>query len=375
MAGIYLHIPFCKQACHYCDFHFSTSLKHSEDLVKALLAEIKLQEHFLEGEKINTVYFGGGTPSILKIEALEEIFDQLHRYFQIAKDAEITLEANPDDLTAAYLRKLRHTPVNRLSIGVQSFHEADLKAMNRAHNSAQALRCVPEAADLGFENLSIDLIYGIPGSGMQGWQENVKQALQLPVDHLSCYCLTVEAGTALAWQVKKGLTPAVDEDEAASQFEWLLEITETAGIPWYEISNFSKPGRESRHNTAYWNGVPYLGVGPSAHSFNGNIRQWNVKNNPVFIREINKGIIPMEKEILTSLQQFNELILTSLRTRKGLTAESIRKLGGEEAWKELKEQASPLAERGQLIIDSENIRVSTKGMLFADALASSLFKI
>lgn len=375
MAGIYIHIPFCKQACNYCDFHFSTSLKHSDDLVKALLTEIKLQQGFTDGEKIHTVYFGGGTPSILSIAALEEIFEYLHCYFKIENDAEITLEANPDDLTATYLRKLRHTPVNRLSIGVQSFHEADLRYMNRAHNSSQALRCVPEAADLGFENLSIDLIYGVPGSGMDGWQQNVRQALQLPVDHLSCYCLTVESGTALAWQVQKGKSPAVNEDEAAAQFEWLLEITEASGIPWYEISNFSKPGRESKHNTAYWQGITYLGIGPAAHSFKGNVRQWNVRNNPVYIREIMSGKIPMEQEILTPAQQFNETILTSLRTRKGLAASSIRKFGGDDVWKKISEQAAPIAERGQLIIEPETIRLSTKGMLFADAIASSLFSI
>ncbi|MEI7670074.1 MAG: radical SAM family heme chaperone HemW, partial [Pseudomonadota bacterium] len=332
MAGLYLHIPFCKQACTYCDFHFSTSMQQREELVDSLIKEIKFQADYLPEKKLDTIYFGGGTPSLLTIDELERIFESIQQYFTISSNAEITLEANPDDLTANYLCKLRHTPINRLSIGIQSFRDEDLKMMNRAHNAKQAKRVVPEAADMGFENLSVDLIYGIPDLKMEDWKKNLDTAIALPVNHLSCYCLTVEPRTALAWQVQKGISKAVDDDEAANQYEWLIEKTEIAGIPWYEVSNFGKPGFQSRHNSNYWNGIPYLGIGPSAHSFNGRNRQWNIRNNPLYIKSINEGKVPLEAESLTTEQRFNETVLTSLRTRKGLSKESIEKVAGDDAW-------------------------------------------
>ena len=373
MAGLYLHIPFCKQACTYCDFHFSTSMQSREELVAALITEIKLQADYLPSKTLDTIYFGGGTPSLLSVDELERIFDQIQQYFTINIGAEITLEANPDDLSIAYLRKLRHTHVNRLSIGIQSFREQDLKMMNRAHTAKQAERVVPEAADTGFENLSIDLIYGIPDLKMDGWKKNLDKAIALPVNHLSCYCLTVEPRTALAWQVEKGISKAVDDDEAANQYEWLIEKTEVAGILWYEISNFAKPGFESRHNSNYWKGIPYLGIGPSAHSYNGKNRQWNIRNNPLYIKSINDKKVPFEEEFLTNEQRFNETILTSLRTRKGLTKEAILKVAADDSWKKIKSQAEIKIANGLMIEKDNSLQLTVKGLLLADAIAAEFF--
>lgn len=338
-----------------------------------MLKEISLQAEYLPSNNLDTIYFGGGTPSLLSSDNLERIFEQIQNHFTINPGAEITLEANPDDLTVTYLRKLRHTMVNRLSIGIQSFRDADLKMMNRAHDSKQAERVVPEAADTGFENLSVDLIYGIPDLKMEGWKKNLDKALALPVNHLSCYCLTVEPRTTLAWQVAKGISKAVDDDEAASQYEWLIERTETAGVPWYEISNFAKPGFESRHNSNYWNNIPYLGIGPSAHSFNGKTRQWNVRNNPLYIQSLSSGKLPFEEEILTQEQRFNETVLTSLRTRKGLTASAIRNIACDDVWKNLLQQAQSKIEMGLIKINGESLQLTIKGLLFADAIASEFF--
>jgi oxygen-independent coproporphyrinogen-3 oxidase len=373
MAGIYLHIPFCRQACNYCDFHFSTSLRNKEELINAMFSELVLQKNFLQGAVLDTIYLGGGTPSLLSTDTLNIFFDRISELFTIHADAEITLEANPDDLTATYLRTLRHTPVNRLSIGIQSFHEEDLTMMNRAHTAKQALRCVPEAADFGFENMSVDLIYGLPFSGMSGWRKNVEQVQQLPVNHLSCYCLTVESRTMLAKQVQEGSIPPVDEDSAASQYEYLLDITEAAGIPWYEISNFSKPGFESRHNTSYWKGIPYLGIGPSAHSYNGEFRQSNVRSNAAYVQSIAKKVVPAEKEILSPEQQFNETVLTSLRTRQGITLAQLRTKFGAAAVDTLIRQSEKSRERELLVLNETALRLTNKGLLFADAIASEFF--
>jgi oxygen-independent coproporphyrinogen III oxidase len=373
MAGIYLHIPFCRQACHYCDFHFSTSHKNKDEFVLSLLKEIELRRDYLQGEKIDTIYFGGGTPSLLSADEIARIIDRLQQFHDLSGVKEVTLEANPDDLTATYLRKLRHTAVNRLSIGIQSFRDQDLKLMNRAHDSKQAQRCVPEAADIGFENVTIDLIYGIPGLSQSDWQRNLETALLLPINHLSSYCLTVEPKTALAFQVNKGKVPAVNDDEAADQFDYLISFTEAAGMPWYEVSNFAKPGFESKHNSSYWTGARYLGLGPAAHSFNGKNRSWNVKSNAGYIQQINENILPSEEETLTAEERFNEVVLTSLRTRKGLTLADIRKYGNENTLKSILEIARKKADRELLELGDEKIVLTRKGLLFADAIASEFF--
>jgi oxygen-independent coproporphyrinogen-3 oxidase len=373
MAGIYLHIPFCKQACTYCDFHFSTSNKSLPDLVDSLIKEIHLRKEYLNNESIETIYFGGGTPSLLPIEYLDRILETIYTNFSVSKNPEITLECNPDDLTVTYIRSLRHTPINRLSIGIQSFDDAHLLEMNRAHNSKQALRCVPEAMDMGFEDISIDLIYGIQGMGMLGWKKNIEIALNLPINHLSSYCLTVEPKTILAHKISTGSSLPVNDEDAVSQYEYLLEVTEAAGIPWYEVSNFSKPGKASKHNSSYWEGIPYLGIGPSAHSFDGKSRQWNIKSNTAYIQQLALNKIPAEVEILNDTDKFNENILTSLRTRKGLTLMAIRKLNNEEEFKRILLIASNKAHQNLLTISDEKIVLTRKGLLFADAIAAELF--
>jgi len=373
MAGIYLHIPFCKQACHYCDFHFSVNQDKKNDLVAALLKEASIRKEELQNEAIKTIYFGGGTPSLLIADALLRIFDILAENYNLSALQEVTLEANPDDLTATYLRELRHTPVNRLSIGIQSFREVDLKLMNRAHNAKQALRCVPESADIGFENISIDLIYGIQGLTQADWIKNLNTAFDLPITHLSSYCLTVEPKTKLAKLVSIGELPAVNDESAANHFETLIEMTEAAGIPWYEVSNFAKPGMESKHNSSYWANEHYVGLGPGAHSFNGVKRSWNVSSNTAYIQQIDKNVLPSESEVLTSEEKFNEYLLTALRTRKGLSFTELSNRCDSAKINEIKAVLQEKAAQGLATIHNNGAVLTTKGLLFADAIASSLF--
>ena len=373
MAGIYLHIPFCKQACHYCDFHFSVNQDKKNDLVAALLKEASIRKEELQNEPIKTIYFGGGTPSLLSADALLRIFDTLAENYNLSALQEVTLEANPDDLTAAYLRELRHTPVNRLSIGIQSFREVDLKLMNRAHDAKQALRCVPESADIGFENISIDLIYGIQGLSQADWIKNLTTAFDLPIAHLSSYCLTVEPKTKLAKLVSSGELPAVNDESAANHFETLIEMTEAAGIPWYEVSNFAKPGMESKHNSSYWTNEHYVGLGPGAHSFNGVKRSWNVSSNTAYIQQIDKNVLPSESEVLTIEEKFNEYLLTALRTRKGLSFTELSNRCDSAKINEIKAVLQEKAAQGLATIHNGGAVLTTKGLLFADAIASSLF--
>ena len=373
MAGIYLHIPFCKQACHYCDFHFSVNQDKKNDLVAALLKEASIRKEEVNNEPIKTIYFGGGTPSLLSTDALLRIFDTLAENYNLSSLQEVTLEANPDDLTAAYLRELRHTPINRLSIGIQSFREVDLKLMNRAHDAKQALRCAPESADIGFENISIDLIYGIQGLTQGDWIKNLNTAFDLPIAHLSSYCLTVEPKTKLAKLVSSGELPAVNDEFAANHFETLIEMTEAAGIPWYEVSNFAKPGMESKHNSSYWANENYVGLGPGAHSFNGVKRSWNVSSNTAYIQQIDKNVLPSESELLTSEEKFNEYLLTALRTRKGLSFTELSNRCDSAKINEIKSVLQEKAAQGLATINNDGAVLTTKGLLFADAIASSLF--
>jgi oxygen-independent coproporphyrinogen-3 oxidase len=373
MAGIYLHIPFCKQACHYCDFHFSVNQDKKNDLVAALLKEASIRKEEANNEPIKTIYFGGGTPSLLSTDALLRILDALAENYNLSALQEVTLEANPDDLTVAYLRELRHTPVNRLSIGIQSFREVDLKLMNRAHDAKQALRCVPESADIGFENISIDLIYGIQGLSQADWIKNLNTAFDLPIAHLSSYCLTVEPKTKLAKLVSSGELPAVNDEFAANHFETLIEMTEAAGIPWYEVSNFAKPGMESKHNSSYWANEHYVGLGPGAHSFNGVKRSWNVSSNTAYIQQIDKNVLPSESEVLTSEEKFNEYLLTVMRTRKGLSFTELNNICDSAKINEIKAVLQEKATQGLATIHNDGAVLTTKGLLFADVIASSLF--
>lgn len=374
---LYLHIPFCKQACHYCDFHFSTNLSQKSALVEALCAEITLQSDYLPQKELETIYFGGGTPSLLTESELATIFETIHRHFVVATDAEITLEANPDDLNLDKLHLLRQY-VNRLSIGIQTFDEATLRWMNRAHSAVEAEICIQLARETGFETLSVDLIYGIPDStrndsGQSIWQRDLQKMIALDVPHLSAYALTIEPDTAFGRWQQKGKLPAVDEGLAAEQFEELSRALVRAGYEHYEISNFAKPGQYARHNTAYWQRRPYLGVGPSAHSYNGLSRQYNLANNALYMAAIRKGNIPATIEELTVADQVNDYLLTGLRTQWGCSLSELNTLAGENF---SQKQASDLASMyaaGWLVQNGDRLLLTEAGRLFADRVAASLF--
>ncbi len=368
MAGIYIHIPFCKKACHYCDFHFSTSLKYKDEMLAALVKEISLQHNYLQSERIETIYFGGGTPSILAADDLSLLFDVVFNYFDISADAEITLEANPDDLTKEKIKQLKATPVNRFSIGVQSFFQEDLLWMNRAHSAQEIEIAIKEAQNAGFSNLTIDLIYGYPLLSDQKWQQNINQALQFNVPHLSAYSLTVEDKTFLANSIKKGIQKPINEEQSARQFQQLLRQTE--GIyQHYEISNFAKPGCYAKHNSNYWNGVNYLGIGPSAHSFNGSSRQWNIANNALYIKQIQDNTIPAELETLSIENRVNEKIMTALRTMWGLKLADIPT----HYQSHIIKQAAIYIDKNWLLNNNNILTLSNSGKLYADEIAAALF--
>jgi oxygen-independent coproporphyrinogen III oxidase len=373
MAGIYIHIPFCRQACHYCDFHFSTSLKTKDAFIEALRKEVELRKDYLSGEEIQTVYFGGGTPSLLSYSDLSEIFEVIYRFHSVNRSAEITLEANPDDLTGQKLDELRIAGINRLSIGIQSFSDADLRFMNRLHTGEEAFDSVRRSQDKGFLNISIDLIYGVPTAGDGQWISNLEKAFLLGVPHISAYCLTVEEGTALEKFIKRKKVPDVDETRSVAQFRILMEEMEKQSYEQYEISNFCKEGAYSRHNSSYWKGDKYLGLGPSAHSFDGNSRQWNVSNNHAYIRSVQQMIIPAGKEELTNAQRYNEYILTSLRTVWGCDRSVLRQRFGEDVYAHFCRNASPFLEKELLVEKNGIILLTADGKLLADHIASGLF--
>jgi oxygen-independent coproporphyrinogen III oxidase len=373
MSRLYLHIPFCKKACHYCNFHFSTSVKNKGAMVEAIIREIEMQQDYLDNKTLDSVYFGGGTPSLLNEAELNGIFEAIHKRYHLAPDAEITLEANPDDLDKAQLKMLRNSIVNRLSIGVQSFHEPDLLFMNRAHNAKEALYCIKAAQDAGFPNLTIDLIYGVPGLTNALWQKNLDIFHSLDIPHLSSYCLTVEEGTALFQFVKKGKAPAVDEQQAVQQFELLMDFAERQQYLHYEISNFARPGHIAQHNTAYWKGKPYLGLGPSAHSFNGNSRQWNIANNSLYMKAINNGELPFEKEILDITNQYNEYVLTRLRTQWGILPADLEKLAPQ-FLASFSEKMVKLEQEGVVAKTGDSWVLTRAGKLIADRISMELME-
>lgn len=342
-------------------------------MVEAILRELELQRDYLGGAALQSVYFGGGTPSLLDLPELERIFEKINALYRVASDAEITLEANPDDLTKEKLNDLRrHTPVNRLSIGIQSFFDDDLRWMNRAHTAAHARHCLRDAAAAGFHDLTIDLIYGSPTTSDEQWAENVRIALEEGIPHLSCYCLTVEEGTALAHFVRAGKSPAVDDEKAARQFEYLQDTLAGRGYEHYEISNFALPGRYARHNSSYWRGESYLGVGPSAHSFDGASRQWNVANNAKYLRALEAGTLPFEREILTPAQRYNEYVMTGLRTLWGCDMSQIVQIGAHYAAC-FKREIEPFLRDGTVEQSDDNYRLTRSGKLLADRIATALF--
>lgn len=373
MAGIYLHIPFCKKACFYCDFHFSTSVKYRQEVIQAMHSELELQKGHLAGAPIETIYFGGGTPSILSSSEIQKFIDHISALHWVSASAEITLEANPDDLDEQQVRALRQTSINRFSIGVQSFYEEDLRWMNRAHTASEADGAVKRVQDAGFENITLDLIYGYPLLSDQKWASNIAKVIELGVPHLSAYAMTVEHRTALAHFIKKGKQPDMDDHQSSSQFLALIAALTETGFDHYEISNFAKPGFYSRHNTSYWKGVSYLGIGPSAHSFNGTERRWNIANNARYMESLSKGLIAAERETLTRKDRVNEYIMTSLRTMWGMDLLKIEKEFGHHYRLQVEHQLEEFAKKGWLDIADNIVTLSLQGKLFADHIAASLF--
>jgi oxygen-independent coproporphyrinogen III oxidase len=372
LSGIYLHIPFCKQACTYCNFHFSTSLRYKDQLVKALASEAEREKEYLGGETLNTIYFGGGTPSILEIAELELLLGTIAKNYSIAPGAEITLEANPDDIAADKLRAWKDLGINRLSIGVQSFFEEELRWMNRAHNAEHAINNL-QLARKEFDNITIDLIYGSPLLTDEMWKQNVDRAIAMDVPHLSCYALTVEEKTPLDKLIKTSKVADVDNDKQARQFLLLMEWLREKGYEHYEVSNFAKPGFRSRHNSSYWKGDKYLGLGPSAHSYNGDERRWNIANNNVYIKGINDGAVQREVELLTASQKLNEFVMIGLRTIEGIDLEKLREQFGDDERRRIEREVEKFVKHGLVQRHELSIRLTDEGMLRADGIASELF--
>ena len=373
MSGIYIHIPFCKQACHYCDFHFSTSLKKKDEMVAALAKEIQLRRKLTTiPETIETIYFGGGTPSILSIADLKFLIDEVYKNFKVVENPEITVEANPDDLNLETIRQLANLSVNRLSIGIQSFFEDDLKLMNRAHNAEEAKKCL-EFAKHYFDNISIDLIYGIPNMSSKKWVQNIETALSFGVPHISSYALTVEPKTALHSFIQKGIIAAPDDEVAHEHFQILVDKLSENGFIHYELSNFGKENFFSKNNTSYWLGKKYIGIGPSAHSYDGTNRGWNVSNNLQYIKSIQENKVPIEFETLTKTDRYNEYVMTGLRTIWGVSLDQIEQKFGKTYLDYLNQQSAKFIDDHLLFLDENILRTTKKGKFLSDGIASDLF--
>lgn len=375
MAGIYIHIPFCKQACHYCDFHFSTNLKFQGEMVDALHKELALQRRYLNDEKIDTIYFGGGTPSLLGAPEIGSILDTINGHFDLTALGEITLEANPDDLTQEKLNALKAVGINRLSIGIQSFDNHILKFLNRAHDATMAANSVYYARESGFENISIDLIYAIPGQDNSAWKRNINKAIELRPEHISSYSLTIEEKTVFGkWALQKKLQ-VPDDETSASEMITLMEALEGAGYDHYEVSNFARPGYISKHNSSYWKGKRYLGIGPSAHSYDIESRQYNVSNNHLYMQSIRSGNVPASREILNREDKINDLILTTLRTSWGT---DLLKLRYEHDY-DILALHGPYLDRliqGNLAsVRNDTLILTKSGRLLADKIAADLFAL
>lgn len=373
MAGIYFHIPFCKQACHYCDFHFSTNQQFKTEMVAAIQQEINIRKDYLQGERIKTLYFGGGTPSVLLAEEIKSLLDQIHTHFEVDKDAEITLEANPDDLTSEKLSALRAAGINRLSIGIQSFHTQQLQFLNRAHDAERASACVMEARAAGFDNISIDLIYAIPDESDLLWIQDIEKALSLAPEHISCYSLTIEPQTVFGKWAKYGKLKITEDEVAARHLEILMDRLEAAGYEHYEVSNFAKPGYYSKHNSSYWQGESYLGLGPSAHSYNKDSRQFNLANNHRYMQDLKSGIVPYEKEVLSDADKINEYILTSLRTSWGCDTQRLQQAFQYNLLSDQDQYIQQIIAAGYAELKLSTLVLTKRGKLLADKIASDLF--
>ncbi|WP_081873984.1 radical SAM family heme chaperone HemW [Chryseobacterium sp. JM1] len=371
---IYIHIPFCRQKCSYCNFHFSTSLNFKDEMISAMKTEIRLRKDELQNKNLKSLYFGGGTPSILSADEISSMIDEVLKYFSFDRDIEVTLEANPDDLNKNFLQQLAKSPVNRLSIGTQSFFDEDLRLMNRAHNASEAEGSIKRAQDFGFENLSIDLIYGSPTSNLEIWKENLNKTIALEVPHISSYALTVEPKTALENWIAKGKIASPREEEQNREFYYLSDFLKDNGFEHYEVSNFAKPGFYSRHNSSYWKYKEYLGIGPSAHSYNGfDVRSWNVANNQQYIKKLDGGILAKEEEILSQNDQFNEMIMIGLRTIWGVDIESLNSKFSEQTLEHFRREIQSKLEEGILITENNHLKIPEKHWFMADGIASDLF--
>jgi oxygen-independent coproporphyrinogen-3 oxidase len=382
LAGIYIHIPFCKQACYYCNFHFSTSLALKNEMIGSLLFEIEIRSKSDQrnisiidpGEEISTIYFGGGTPSLLSYQELEKILSNILSKYTVSQDAEITLEANPDDINIEKLKEWKLAGINRLSIGIQSFIERDLVWMNRAHNSTQALQCIQQAREAGIPNFSIDLIFGTPGLTNEEWEKNVQTVIDLDVPHIACYALTVEPKTALDKMIHLKKKENVDNDLQAEQYSILMRMMQDAGYEHYEISNFAKPGFRSRHNSSYWEGEKYIGIGPSAHSYDGKSRQWNVANNTLYIKSLRNNEIPLEIESLSDSQKLNEYVMVSLRTMEGMDLQFVEEKFSKEERDRIETVLENKLTKGTIRKNGNKIILTDEGKLLADAISVKLFK-
>lgn len=372
MAGIYLHIPFCKTRCIYCDFYSTTMQEWQDRYIDALCKELEMRASYLKGEKIETVYFGGGTPSLLSAEAFNKIFDTIDRVYGMDYCKEITMEANPDDLSKAYIQQLALLPFNRISIGIQTFNDKTLQLLNRRHTAAQAIQAVEECRKAGFENISIDLIYGLPGENRQSWLKDLHRAISMNVEHISAYHLIYEEGTALWKMREQHKVDEIDEDSSVDFFAMMIDELTKAGYEHYEISNFCRPGKYSRHNSGYWIDTKYLGCGPSAHSYDRSNRQWNIASLKQYITGIENGQPKVEIEALDLTTRYNDFIITSLRTMWGLTLKALKLKFGEELYNYCLTNAQPHLTTGKLIMRDNTLYISKEGIFISDGIMSDL---
>jgi len=370
MAGIYVHIPFCKTLCNYCDFYHIISPGNHSEFIKTLLHEIKTRQDYVGNDPVSTIYIGGGTPSVLSVKELETILNCLKTGFSIEHDSELTIELNPDDVTSHYLKELKKLEFNRISLGIQSWRDEDLKMLNRRHTEAQAEKALQETLNAGFENVSIDLIYGIPGMGLKEWEKNISKALKYDIKHISAYHLTIEPGTVFGKMKEKGLIEEIDEEESTAEFNMLLKKTESAGFVQYEISNFSKPGYFSVHNSNYWKQIPYIGLGPSAHSFNGYSRQWNVSDIKKYIKQVTNNEQFFEKEELNAKTRFNEYIMTSLRTMWGIDLDYVESTFEKEGYDYVINLSGKFIDYGLMRRNQTNLILTNQGKMISDNIIS-----
>jgi oxygen-independent coproporphyrinogen-3 oxidase len=370
MAGIYIHIPFCKKLCFYCDFYHLIATGDNSSFIDALLKEASLRKEYLADEKVATIYLGGGTPSVFSVKEIVTILDHIYKEFNVTEGCEITIELNPDDVQPEYLKSLKNLKINRISLGIQSWRDSDLKMLNRRHDSAQAAYALKETLNAGFENVTMDLIYGIPGMSLSEWESNLDFSFSFGIKHLSAYHLTFEQGTVFGKMLEKGLISEIDEDESAAQFNLLIEKAESAGFIHYEISNFGKPGYFSVHNTNYWKQISYLGLGPSAHSFNGFSRQWNLRDLKGYIKALSSGKSFFEREELDTRTRFNEYIMTSLRTMWGIDLEYVEEMFEKEGYDYVMNLSGKFKDYGLMKQEQKSLILTNQGKLISDNIIS-----